>query len=326
MNKINLLFFVLIMPAFVFSQSIPKEKITIEEYIEIYKETVMQNMIKYHIPASITMAQGILESGFGNSELAIYANNHFGIKCHKNWEGEIYSYDDDKKNECFRKYKNSDESYKDHSLFLTSKERYKSLFELEIIDYKAWARGLKEAGYATNPKYALRLITIIEQHKLYEIDKLVVNDYPNIKESVAIAMSDNQQSASYQKTNDEISIKFSKRFQGKFNGIRFTIAKEGDTYKTIAVAFDMMPWQILKYNDINKSYKINAGDKIYLQPKKNKSKEKFHIVSEGESMRYISQKYGIKLKKLYRYNDMKIGVEPVVKQKIHLNSACTKTS
>jgi len=147
-----------------------QKKITVEEYIDKYQDLAISEMKKHRIPASIKMAQAILESGSGNSELAVKANNHFGIKCHKGWTGKTYHKDDDEKDECFRKYKSPEDSYRDHSHFLTSRDRYKSLFDLEITDYKGWAYGLKQAGYATNPRYPELLIRIIEVNGLTRLD------------------------------------------------------------------------------------------------------------------------------------------------------------
>ena len=144
------------------------------EYIEYFKDIAMQEMIDYGIPASITLAQGILESGSGKGRLAVEANNHFGIKCHK-WDGDKIFHDDDKKNECFRKYKNPQTSFRDHSVFLTTRSRYEFLFDFKIDDYVSWSEGLKKAGYATDPNYPQKLINIIERYKLYEYDKIVVN-------------------------------------------------------------------------------------------------------------------------------------------------------
>jgi flagellum-specific peptidoglycan hydrolase FlgJ len=146
----------------------------VEEYISWFKNTAISNMINYKIPASITLAQGILESGAGKGELCKKANNHFGIKCHVGWQGESVHHDDDEAQECFRKYNHPAESYRDHSLFLTSRDRYKFLFSLTEGDYKAWAQGLKDAGYATDPKYPAKLIHIIEKYNLYRFDNEVL--------------------------------------------------------------------------------------------------------------------------------------------------------
>lgn len=279
-----------------------ERKISREEYIETYKDEAVREMLRTGIPASITMAQAILESGDGNSPLARYANNHFGIKCHSDWTGKTFYVDDDKPNECFRKYHSVLDSYKDHSDFLKNKSRYAALFELKITDYEGWAKGLKKAGYATNPKYPELLISLIEKHSLYELDRL--GKVPPKK---------------HKKETPTIEMEAPKRLvKIHNNNIKYTIVKSGDSFFKIANEFDMALWQILKYNDLNKSDIIHPGDVIYLQPKRNKAKEEFHTVKKGETMREISQEHGIKLKKLYKKNNMIQGTSPQVGQKLSL--------
>ena len=232
-------------------------------------------MHKYDIPASITMAQGILESSNGNSKLAVKGNNHFGIKCH-NWEGKKIFVDDDKKNECFRRYDNALASFEDHSLILKKYNRYAFLFDYKITDYKSWAKGLKTAGYATNKKYAELLIKLIEENQLYELDK--------VKETQSMV------------TESSRSVYLHP------NRIKYIISKDGETLLEIAKEFDMRLWQLYKYNDIEKDYELTKGEKIFIQPKKNKGKVEIHITKEGESMRTVSQLYGVKLKKLQKRN------------------------
>jgi LysM repeat protein len=268
----------------------PKEKITAEQYIIRYKNDAIIEMEKYNIPASITLAQGMLESGNGNSELAQKANNHFGIKCHNNWKGDTFIKDDDKKDECFRKYESVLDSYNDHSLFLASYSRYSFLFQLERTDYKAWAKGLKKAGYATNPKYDEILIRVIENYQLYKFDT----------ESQAKNTSKKEQ------TNTKSSSREILRMGIK----KYIVIQPGDNIETIAKETDKDIWQLYKYNDLSKGEKIIAGQKLFLQPKRNKAKEAYHTVKEGETMKYISQLYGVKLKKLYSKNNLHFGDEP----------------
>jgi LysM repeat protein len=275
------------------------------EYIERWKDEAVSQMITYGIPASITLAQGILESADGNSPLAKYANNHFGIKCH-DWTGETFIQDDDKKNECFRKYEDAKQSYQDHSLFLKTKSRYAFLFNYSTTDYKSWANGLKQAGYATNQQYAARLIQIIEENELFKYDKnetFARKEVTTGKDAVATITV----SAREIKVHD--------------NRIRFVIAKEGDTAFKLAKEFEMGLWQIYKYNDLNGKDAIKAGDIIYLQPKRNKAKIAYHEVKEGETMRDISQKYGVKLKKLYKKNNIERGTQPAAGTMINLRDA-----
>lgn len=284
--------------SFSISWAQPSERrVSRQDYIAMWKDEAIRQMNLHGIPASITLAQGILESADGNSELAKYANNHFGIKCH-GWTGKTMYKDDDKQNECFRSYFSAAESFEDHSKFLTSRGRYASLFELTTTDYKGWARGLKKAGYATNPKYANLLIGLIEKHQLSQYDKL--NTVPNeVVREIPIARTIRKGQNKHVLTQHQ-------------NKIKYIVVHEGDTFWRIAKEFDMGLWQLYKYNDLNKRDILQSGDIIYLQPKRNKGTEKYHKVKTGETMRQISQRYGIKLKALYKKNNLKYGSEPVV--------------
>lgn len=280
--------------AFTLCQAQPNErKMTPEMYIANYKDDAIKEMLMYNIPASITLAQGMLESGNGNSDLAVYANNHFGIKCHKGWDGPSFIKDDDAKDECFRKYSSVLDSYTDHSQFLKTRPRYAALFELKSTDYKGWAEGLKTSGYATDPKYTKRLLEIIETYKLYEYDQL--QSVPSI-------------TASAEKPHAPESLEAREILRFRF--IKYIIVKPGDSFYKIARDTDKDLWQLYKFNDLKPEDKLIAGQKLYLQPKRNKAKEPFHTVKRGETMRSISQLHGIKLKKLYKKNGMKPGEEP----------------
>jgi len=278
-------------------------RLTRKEYIETYKEEAIREMLRAGIPASITLAQGILESADGNSPLARYAKNHFGIKCHRGWSGERFIMDDDEKNECFRKYYSVYDSYRDHSEFLTGRSRYADLFKLKITDYKGWAKGLKKAGYATNPKYANILIRIIEDNELYKYDKVkkLPKREPEHKPKPVTDQLDEYDRAI--------------RLQ---NRIKYTVVKEGDTFFKVADELDMGLWQLYKYNDMEKGQKLHAGQVLYLQPKRGKGTEEFHETKKGDSMWMISQMYGIRLKKLYKRNNMERGTEPTPGQVIYL--------
>ena len=251
-----------------------------EEYIKKYRDIAVEEMKKYHIPASITLAQGLLESGAGQSALARKSNNHFGIKCGSDWRGKSVRYDDDERNECFRAYKHPKQSYEDHSKFLVSRPRYASLFKLKITDYKGWARGLKKAGYATNPRYAEQLIGIIE---LYDLDKY-----------------DKKGGLKWMKENPNPHQPYIA------NSLVYIVVRQGDTWKSISKEFDISRKKLRKYNDLYKGYELKVGDILYLE-KKNRRADKEHIVHvlrAGESMYSISQKYGIRLKRLYKLNKM----------------------
>ena len=277
-----------------------------EQYIAIWKDVAVQNMIEYKIPASITLAQGILESGFGNSDLARKANNHFGIKCHE-WTGAKFFKDDDKKDECFRSYNDASESYRDHSLFLTGRSRYASLFELKPTDYKGWARGLKKAGYATNPKYADLLIDLIEKNELYKFDKLG-HGVTRANDREVKPSKDTPLAIKPVNTAGANAVAVSAtRSVLKKNNVKYVVAKKGDTYYRIAKEFEMGLWQLYRYNDFDqKKDVLELGDIIYLQPKRGKSMSKdVRLVADGvKSLRQYSQEEGVKLDKLLKKNNV----------------------
>lgn len=291
-----------------------QQKISVEEYIMTYKDVAMDKMKEYGIPASITLAQGILESGSGNSSLARKANNHFGIKCHKGWSGKTYIMDDDEKNECFRKYKSPDDSFRDHSLFLTTRDRYSDLFKLKIMDYQGWAKGLKKAGYATNPKYPQLLIKIIEENQLYKFDKGITPDYlvkQDVQETPADTMimtsAPTLPSAS---SFEMVEIWETGRKVYQNNGAKFIFAKANDSFTDIAADFEIYSWQIPKYNEIEKNSTPYEGQMLYIEKKAKKNKKAgSHTLKSGEDMHYISQLYGIQLKQLYKLNGMKEGLK-----------------
>lgn len=250
------------------------------DYIEKYNDLAITQMREHKIPASITLAQGLLESGAGMSELARKSNNHFGIKCGGSWNGRTVRHDDDARNECFRAYKNPLHSYEDHSKFLKSGARYAFLFRLDVTDYKGWARGLKQAGYATDPSYANRLITIIEDYNLYKYD----------------VRSGRAPKPEPQFINPhQVYIA---------NDIAYIIARNGDTFKSIDKEFSISWRKLVKYNDLHKEYTLTDGDIIYLKAKKKRASKGHvvYIVKDGDSMHTISQMYGIRLKHIYQMN------------------------
>ena len=263
----------------------------IQIYIQQYQDIAVNHMHEYGIPASIKLAQGILESSYGTSKLAKESNNHFGIKCHKDWAGAVVYHDDDEKDECFRKYDFVEDSYLDHSLFLVNKERYSSLFELKKNDYKNWAKGLKKAGYATNPDYANKLIQLIETYNL--------------------SYYDNKETDFVLKEKSLYKIK-------QYNYVQYVTAKAEDTYDEIAEYLGVWPWELIKYNDASDDRVLLEGERVYIQPKRKKCQVKTHEVIEGETMYSISQLYAIKIADLYKKNKMKNGTQPEIGQVIYL--------
>ena len=261
---------------------------TYQEYFHQYKDIAIEQMKKYHIPASITLAQGVFESAAGRSELAIKGNAHFGIKCN-GWSGRTVYHDDDRNNECFRAYDSAYESYEDHSKFLRGSQRYRSLFDLKVTDYKGWARGLKAAGYATNPQYASKLIEIIQLYKLYQYDE---------------AKSYDKFMAAHSK---DTPVNHSPLHLIKiFNKNYYVIARRGDTFQSLADEIGISYRKLAKYNERDKHDQLVEGEIIWLKKKQKKApkdyEERLHYVREGESMYSIAQKYGIRLKNLYKMN------------------------
>ena len=295
-----------------------------KQYIEKYNKLAISEMKRSGIPASITLAQGILESDNGTGRLAKKANNHFGIKCHDNWKGRKIYHDDDRRKECFRKYNNATESFRDHSDFLRNSNRYASLFNLDRENYKGWAIGLKKAGYATNRQYDKLIIKIIEENGLYQFDNLKraerkAKDKKSGKEDKFLV----KPASGNKVTNLESGVENMNNSGGRLskrNRIDYIVVSEGDTYKSLEKEFGMMHWELFKYNDLPEDFQLKAGMIMYLQPKRNKATvdNDFHIVEKGETMHSISQKYGIKLDNLYKLNRMKAGGKPVPGNKLWL--------
>lgn len=285
------------------------QKLTRTEYIEKYAETAVREMKATGIPASITLAQGCLESGNGNSTLATKANNHFGIKCHKNWKGKTIRHDDDEKNECFRSYRNADESFRDHSDFLRYSDRYAALFNLELTDYKGWAYGLQKAGYATAKTYAESLIRIIEENELYRYDKL---DSKAREELPPTPMEAEFSTAFKPYPGHKLYTASLGREIRTTNGVAWIIARDGDTYAGLAKEFNLFRGEILRFNDRSRNTALQPGEVVYVEAKKRESAKNLdkHVVEEGETMRGLAQRYAVKMKKLYQYNAMSPGTEP----------------
>lgn len=290
------LLLLLIHPAF-------SQKLSRPEYIRKYQLLAISEMTRSGIPASIKMAQACLESADGNSFMARQSNNHFGIKCKSNWTGARSYHDDDEKNECFRKYKTVEDSYIDHTNFLMANTRYHFLFQMPSTDYAGWARGLKKAGYATDPSYDKKVIEIIENFQLWRLDRRLTFE--------EMEQLDRQRMGTA--FNEKILINpYSSRMISMHNGIKSAIVREGDTFEIIAQEFGLKEWELRRFNDYPVGYQPQPGEIIYLKNKKGSARGlyKLHVVQEGESMHYISQVYGIRLRALYRLNNLNYG-QPV---------------
>ncbi len=281
----------------------PYKRFTAEEYIAQWKGVAMKKMGEHGIPASVTLAQGLLESGNGNSELARTANNHFGIKCTSDWTGDKSYHDDDRKNDCFRKYRDAADSFEDHSKFL-KRPRYAKLFELKPTDYKGWAHGLKEAGYATDPHYPRKLIELIERYELNQFDKGADVAYkPAAQEPPKPAAERRGRRPS--SGSETISITQGRNLEVFEGRIKFVRAKPGDSFRKLADDLEMTHGMLARWNDLDKDATLSEGQVIFIQPKRNKAKDaETHTARDGESLWGVSQQYGVKLDKLAKYNGL----------------------
>ena len=301
---------------------------TYEAYIDEYREVAIEQQRKHGIPASITMAQAILESAAGQSELATKANNHFGIKCTSDWPGKTYKYDDNRQNECFRKYADVADSYEDHSLFLKRK-RYESLFALSMGDYKNWAYGLKACGYATDPKYPEKLIRLIELYDLNKLtfDKTIVRSDSDSKkklfiddEGTDIAFIEQEKVEDYPMPPMEELQLFHNHRSGYRNGVRYIVAGPNETFASLALFLNMYERTLRKYNDALDTRELREGDIVYIYPKKNRADRRYpYCYFRGEDTAWdIAQKYGIKLKSLYKLNAIPYGTPLTTHQRLDL--------
>lgn len=305
-------------------------RMTRQEYIDKYKAIAVAHQQRYGIPASITMAQGILESDSGNSQLSAQSNNHFGIKCKSSWTGEKVYYDDDAKGECFRAYPTVEQSYYDHAEFLDKSPRYESLFDLEPTDYKGWAKGLKRAGYATAADYAQRLIKIIEANDLQVLDgEDGLAKYAKLHGGSAVPMSEGWFADAENLTTEGVDPNnFATTINGhkgynvyRNNGVFFVVAKSGDSYDRIADFFKLSKRRLLAYNDLTRKAQLKMGDVVYIARKQSRYKNGSvteHVVKSGESVQSVSQEYAIMESSLRRINKLSKGAEVTPGQTLKL--------
>lgn len=274
-----------------------------EDYVGKYSRLAITEMKRTGVPASVTLAQGILESGSGQSVLAKKANNHFGIKCHNDWKGKKFFQDDDTAGECFRVYPNADASFRDHSDFLRFRDRYRFLFELEPTDYKGWAAGLSKAGYATDPAYASKLIGIIEEYDLSRFD-LGEESVP-----VAPAIIEKASERTREPLSEVVSVSLSRSVLER-NGVPFVYAVEGDTYDYLARTYHLFLKEILLFNDRSANATLVPGEPVYLAMKKKKASrglDKFVVEGDGESSWSIAQRFAVRESSLLKLNNLASG-------------------
>lgn len=286
---------------------------TLEEYVERYKHIAIAHQQQYGIPASITLAQGILESDCGNGRLAVAGNNHFGIKCKRDWTGATILHDDDALQECFRSYASAEESYDDHARYLDTQPRYDSLFAYGPTDYLSWARGLKACGYATDPRYAQKLVRIIEENKLYVLDRepalladgdaaMRVEEHPSRAAQTSIASE-----GVIDVDNFRVAINDRRGYPVyRNNGVDYVLAREGDTWQGLAAALSLPERRLRRFNDAAAHAEPRAGEMIYIRSKRPAAigSTLYHTVSAGETLRGISQRYGIRLARLRGLNGL----------------------
>jgi hypothetical protein len=280
------------------------------EYIKLYAPVAIREMKDYKIPASITLSQALIESGAGKSELAVSANNHFGIKCHQGWKGETYTHDDDAPGECFRKYKSADESFRDHSLFLTSRPRYVPLFSLDIYDYKAWAMGLKKAGYATNPRYAEILIKVIEDYELYKYDRFDGKLPARERKQPTSEIKKHSLSVYFlpdyvQPKAEEFTLVDTLKNGRKIymnNGLLFVFAEKDDSFLSIANAFNKSVGRLARYNEMKRKDDLVEGQIVYLEKKKLNGIRNLYVVRDYDTWFSIAQFTGVNIKALKELN------------------------
>lgn len=315
---------------------------TNEEYIQNFAKYAVEEMELYKIPASIKLAQGILETGGGQSRLAREGKNHFGIKCKENWTGKTMKHNDDAPNECFRVYDNPRESYRDHSLFLAHRKYYTGLFKLDMKDYKAWAHGLKKAGYATNPRYAYILINQIERYRLHEFDNLKPNEvYGKLEElfpgyqapQKAIAKTEKPKKEEIKPAEKPIIVQKTKEEKPKLTtkqildglkiqshpngGLKYVVLTGDIDLSSVARKFNLNESKLMSYNEL-RTQNLKKNQIIFLEYKKSAGNQEFYTAKKGDKMYDIAQKFGIKLRKLYTKNRMEMGKEPKEGQKIYL--------
>jgi LysM repeat protein len=324
LRKNILLFFILVSVA-----SHAQDAEVIKNYINTYKELAIQEMQRTGVPAAITLAQGIHESGAGKGKLVLESNNHFGIKCKSGWTGETVKHDDDLNGECFRKYPSAEESFKDHSDFLKNSQRYASLFSLDALDYTGWANGLKKAGYATNPKYPQVLIKLIVDYQLQEytliaMSKKADNDRAETKESsdadIVILVTDQTKHQDINVPVIENPKLVYPESEFKINETRVVFVKKGTSFLSIALQYKIDLAKLFEVNELTEAEASDKDQLIYLQRKRKTGNNKFHVVQAGETMHDIAQQEAIRLESLLELNLLEDNMQPLIGEQLFLQN------
>lgn len=287
------------------------QRFTHTEYINQFKQLAVEEMVRTGVPASITLAQGILESEYGNSPLVKSSNNHFGIKCKSNWTGPSIKHDDDEAAECFRMYNNAEESYRDHSDFLKNSSRYASLFNLDPLDYKSWAHGLKKAGYATNPRYADLLIKYVEMFNLQEYDVMALNGANTMfasagthENKIIEPPAEAKPAAEPAKVAAVLARKPAPFEKVKINQVNAVWVPEGTSLLAVAMKYKIRLPKLLEYNDLKRDGLLQKDQYVFLEKKPTAGSHDFGYSQQGESLYDLSQRYGVALKSIAEFNQM----------------------
>lgn len=329
MQNLKSIFTVLILfISFTLKAQIPN---AVQDYINTYKGMAIAEMQRTGVPAAIKLAQGIIETEAGQSVLVNKSNNHFGIKCKSNWTGESVSHDDDARGECFRKYNEAVESYRDHSNFLKSNQRYAFLFDLDPTDFEGWANGLKKAGYATNPKYPSMLIKVINENNLQDYSLIAlgkkVPDHNIVFASSTEPIKGNViiNSASQNETGDiKINTTVAKKTyptgEFKINDLKVVYLQKGSSFLALALSYDMPLSRLFEFNEMKEQEMVNESQLVFLQRKHRTGSKDFHIVEKEENLYKIAQAEGIRLQNLLEYNSLSENQIPAEGEKLYLKT------
>ena len=309
--------------AFTAGQSFAQSKAIIQAYIEKFKDIAIEEMQRTGVPASITLAQGIHETGAGTSDLVTRSNNHFGIKCKTEWQGERVYHDDDARGECFRKYDDPVVSYRDHSDFLRNRAHYASLFTLDPTDYEAWAHGLKKAGYATNPKYPQILIKLIRDYNLQDYTLIALGrKQPEANEPQWVKNTESSNLA--MEASAGLKTEPKKAYpEGIFeiNNTKVVYVLKGISYLRLAEEHNISLVRLLDFNEMKDGDVTTEDGLLFLQRKRKTGENDFHIVAPGETLYSISQAEGIRMESLLEYNFLTPNVQPAVGEKLYLKAS-----
>lgn len=311
-----------------------QDETTIQNYINTYRAVAIAEMQRTGVPASIKLAQGIHETLAGTSDLVIQSNNHFGIKCKDTWKGESVFHDDDARGECFRKYNSPVDSYRDHSDFLKSSPRYASLFNLDPLNYSAWAYGLKKAGYATNPKYPQLIIKLIEDYHLQDYTLIALGKKPANEEAFASNSEKEKEitpAAAVLKTEEpkesygsgpNVAVKSPQYPEGEFkiNETRVMYAQRGTAFLSIAQQYNISLSRLFDFNDLSETESLAKDQLIYLQRKRKTGNNEFHTVKSGETLYDIAQEEAVRMESLLEYNLLQNNMQPAAGEQLYLKT------